>query len=160
MQAQQLVGGNFVTTKAGLTGISGAATTYTTGNAQVAALGGKAIAKAAVSGGTTPTTDGVTGSAMTLTAGYGTVLLWCLDSSGTVKLVKGTTEALDSSGNFVNAPQFPALPDTLVPFAYTVHKAGSTLSGTFTVGSSNWNTTGMTHTVVDILAVPTRPQIS
>lgn len=161
MQSQIPVGGNYVTTKAGLTGISGAATTFTTANAQVAAIQGKAIAKAAVSGGTSPIVDGVTGLAITLVLNQGTVVLWCLDASGNVKAVKGSTEVMDAAGLFaLNAPQFPTLPDTLVPFAYTLHKGGATVSGTWTFGVSNWNATGMTHVVVDILTIPTRPQIA
>jgi hypothetical protein len=158
MQASQFFGGSYVTTKAGLTGISGAATTFTTANAQVAAIGGKAIAKAAVAGGATPTTDAVTGSAITLTAGYGTVVVWALDASGNVKAVKGSTETLDSAGNFNVAPQLPNVQDNLAPFAYTTHKAGSTTVGTWTFGVSNWNATGLTHTVVDVLTLPQRPQ--
>jgi hypothetical protein len=65
MQAKQIFGANFATTKAGMTGISGAATTFTTANAVIFAIGGKAYSKDAVSGGTTPTTDGVTGAAFT-----------------------------------------------------------------------------------------------
>lgn len=161
MQAQQLVGANFCAVKAGLTGISGAATTHSTGATAVQyAIGGKAYTKAQISGGTTPTTDFVTGSQITLTANKGRCVVWCFDSSGNVRVVAGPVVDLDSAGEFTLAPEFPAIPDTLTPFAYTLHRAGSTLSGTFTFGSSNWNTTGMTHTVVDVLMLPARPQTS
>jgi hypothetical protein len=160
MQSQQFIGGNLVLTKAGLTGLSGAATTFTIGTAIVYALYGKLASKSTVSGGTTPTTDAVTGAAITLKAGYGTNVLWCLDSSGNVKVVQGSTELLDASGAFqFAAPQFANLPDTLVPFAYCVLKNAAT--GTlFTFGTSNWNQSGMTITVSDIMAVPNRPQAS
>lgn len=160
MYAQKLNGANFVTTKAGLTGISGAATTYTTGVTVPFSLLGKAYSKAAVSGGASPTTDAVTGAAITLAINKGTVVLWCWDASGNPKVVQGTTENLDASGLFINsAPQFPDLPDTLAPFAYHVLKNGATGS-LFTFGTSNWNATGMTHAVQDILLLPTRPQIA
>jgi len=161
MQSQQLVGANFCAVKAGLTGLSGAATTFSTGATAVQyAVGGKAFTKATVTGGATPTTDAVTGTAITLTANQGRAVVWCLDSAGAVKAVAGPVVNLDSAGNFLLAPEFPAIPDTLTPFAYTLHKAGSTLSGTWTFGTSNWNTTGMTHTVVDVLVLPNRPQTS
>src|SRR6478672_9547410 len=158
MQASSFFGGNYSSTKAALTGISGAATTFTTTNAQVFAINGKAYAKAAVAGGATPTTDANTGSAITLTANNGCVVVWALDASGNVKVQAGDTKALDASGNFVDTPQMPLMLDTLAPFAYTIHKAGATTSGTWTFGSSNWSATGLTHTVVDVLTLPSRPQ--
>lgn len=160
MQAQNLIALSIVLAKAGLTGLSGAVTTFTTASAVVYALLGKAFSKAAVAGGATPTVDFVTNKAITLVAGFGTVVLWCLDAAGNIRAVQGSTEPLDASGVFVNAPQFPALPDTLVPFAYSVHKAGATTVGTWTFGVSNWNATGLSHVAQDIIALPNRPQIA
>lgn len=160
MQAQNFFAGALCLAKAGLTGLSGAATTFSTGVTIVASLLGKAISKAAFAGAATPTTDAVTGKAIALVANQGTVVLWCLDASGNAKVLAGTVEALDASGIFQAAPQFPAVPDDLVPFAYSVHKAGSTTVGTWTFGVSNWNATGLTHAVQDIVCVPNRPQIS
>lgn len=164
MQAIQLVGGNFCLSKAGLTGLSGAATTFTTANPVTYAITGKAYTKAAVAGGATPAVDGVTGGQITLKPGFGTVVVWALDAAGNVKAVQGSTEALNQAGTFqFAAPQFPSLGDDLTPFAYSVHKAGAAnsatpLVGTFTFGVSNWNTTGVTTTVTDVIALPNRPQ--
>jgi hypothetical protein len=160
MQAKQIFGANFATTKAGMTGISGAATTFTTANAVIFAIGGKAYSKAAVSGGTTPTTDGVTGAAFTaLVANQGCTFVWCLNAAGDINVVQGGVDELDVDGNFkTGRPQFPILPATLTPFAYQVTKAGSTTAAAWTFGSSNWNTTGLTHTVQDVLVMPDRPQ--
>lgn len=150
--------------KAGLTGLSGAATTFSTGVAITYAIAGKAFSKAAITGGVTPVVDVVTAAAITLKAGFGTVVVWALDAASNVVCVQGSTEVLDASGNFrFAAPQFPSLPDTLTAFAYSVHKAGASnsavpLVGTFTFGVSNWNTTGMTHTVTDVITLPSRPQ--
>lgn len=162
MQSQALVGLNACLAKAGLTGLSGAATTFTTANALVFSINGKALAKAAVAGGATPTVDGVTGVAITLTAtaaqGKGTVVLWCLDASGNIKAVQGSTELIDAGGNFqIAAPQFPALPDTLTAFAYSMHKSVAG-SAAFTFGVSNWNLAGLTHTLADLIVIPSRPQ--
>lgn len=153
---------NHVTTKAGLTGISGAATTYTTANAVLSAINGKSYSKAAVTGGTTPTTDVVTGAAFVgLTAGYGSVFVWGVNASGTISVCQGTVEKLDSVGAFATAaPSFPPVPDTVAPFAYVVVKAGATTSGTWTFSSSNWNATGITVSVQDVLELPDRPQVS
>lgn len=146
---------------AGLTGISGGATTYSTGSAGFDfAIDGKVYSKTQVSGGTTPVVDGTTGNAINLTANYGTVVVWGINSGGTVSVYQGDEESLDSAGNFIVAPEFPQLPSTVAPFAYSIHKGGSTLSGTFTFGSSNWNTAGMTHTVVNVVELPSRPQVS
>ena len=122
-------GGTFVATKAGLTGISGAATTYSTGAAaQEYCINGKAYSKAQVSGGTTPTTDKITGAAFKgLVAGKKSVFVFTLNAAGTVGVAQGSVEAIDT-------PQFPTLPDTEAPFAYVIVTAGSTTVGTWTFG--------------------------
>lgn len=155
-------GANFCTTKAGLTGISGAATTYSTGAAaQTYAVNGKAATKAQVSGGATSITDLNTGVAFTgLTANKGSVFVWALNAAGTVAVAQGSVEPLDAAGAFVNPPQFPRLPDSNTAFAYVVIKAGATTVGTWTFGSSNWNSTGITVSVVDVLMLPSRPQVA
>lgn len=145
-------------TNSGLLTGTGAETVYDTTVIIEFAIAGKAYRKAAVADGTTPTTDGNTAAAMTLVANYGTVVVWGLNSSGTVSCYKGSTEALDSAGNFINAPQFPSIPNNICPFAYSILKGGSTLSGTWTFGSSNWNAAGMTATHTNIMTLPDRPQ--
>jgi len=143
--------------KAALTGISGAATTNSS-SAGVFALRGKAITHAADSGVATPTTDAVTAAAITLTANQARIVVFCLTAADAVALVAGEVVSLDSAGAFLDAPEFPQIPDTLCPMAYVIAKGGATLSGTFTVGSSNWNTTGMTYVVTDVFGMPDRPQ--
>lgn len=145
---------------AGLT--AGTTTTYTTARAISYALGGKAYYKAAVTNGATPTTDATTGAAfVALTAGYGSAFVFGFDKDGTIKVSQGSVEALDVSGNFINLPKLPALPDTVCPFGYLVAKGGSTLSGSWTFGSSNLSgVTGMTYAFADIATYPARPQAS
>lgn len=107
---------------------------------------------------TTPTTDAVTGNAITLTASQLRVVVWCYDSSGTVKAVAGPV--VDWDGTVATPmPSFPDIPKTLCPFAYQVLKAAST-AGTITFGSSNWNATGFTNTIVNVSVLPAAPQIS
>lgn len=147
-------------TNSGLLTGTGAESVYDTTVIIEFAIAGKAYRKAAVTDGDTPDVDGTSGDAMTLVANYGTVVVWGLNSSGTVTCYKGTTEALDVAGAFINAPQFPSIPDGICPFAYTVLKGGSTLSGTWTFGSSNWNATGLTVAHVNIMTLPARPQVA
>ncbi len=152
---------NYSTGVSGLTGISGAATTYSTGEAGFHySINGKAFSKAQVTAGATPTTDGNTGLPIRLIANQGAMVVWAINSSGTVSVYQGPVDALDDGGNFKIASDFPSLPDSVAPFAYTVHRAGPNLSGTFTFGSSNWNTTGMSHSVVSLMELPSRPQVS
>ena len=164
MQSQQIVNGNFVTTKAGLTGLSGAATTFTTAAAILYALAGKAYSKAAVAGGATPTLDALTGKTISISPGKGTVVLWCVDATGTIKLVAGTHEFIDDAGNFLYAPpSFNVPTDDLVPFAYSVHKnlpaAGANVTP-LVIGTTLWNAANTAHVAQDIMTLPGRPQLS
>lgn len=164
MQSQQLIGGNFCLAKAGLTGLSGAATTFTTAAAVLYSIAGKALNKVAVAGGATPTTDAVTGLPITIKPGQGTVVLWCLDAAGNIKAVQGSVEIVGQDGNFQFAPpQMPTVPDTLTVFGYSVHKgnpanAATPLAAAWTFGVSNWNVAGTVHTASDLIAIPNRPQ--
>jgi hypothetical protein len=159
MQAKNLFGINMCLAKAGLTGLSGAATTFTTAVAITYSVHGKAFSKAAVAGGVTPVVDFVTGLAISLLMNQGTVVVWCLDAAGNVAALGGSIEALDQLGNFKSGyPAFPSVPDHLTAFAYSHHKAGSTAVGTWTFGVSNWNATGLTHTSQDVITLPSRPQ--
>lgn len=142
-----------------LTGISGAATTFSS-SALPYAIRGKAYTLGAQSGATTPTTDTGTGVAIpSLAKNYGTSFVWGVNASGTVQVIQGSVNALDVGGLFILPPTFPALPDNFCPLAYTIHKNGSTGSA-WTFGTSNWNATGMTNTVVNLATMPDHPQVS
>lgn len=135
----------FATATAGaaLTGLSGAATTYSTSLFGYI-LNGQAFAKAAVAGGTTPTTDGNTAAAITLTANKARAIVWALNSAGTVSVYAGPiVDWVDTTASSTACP-LPVLPGTVCPFAVHTIQGGSTLSGTWTFGSSNWNATGLT----------------
>lgn len=160
MDALQMPPLTLCTTKAGLA--AGTTTTLTTANTQLFAIKGKAYSKAAVSNEATPTTDAITAAAFVAVAvGYGCAFVICRDSGGNLKVAQGAQQALDASGNFVNAPQFPLIPDTLCPIGYLITKVGSTGSA-WTFGSSNLAgpPTGVTHTLVDVMTLPERPQVS
>ena len=157
---------------------SGAATTWSTTGATLYAIKGKAYTTSAASSAASPTSDaalGTTFASNTLAANQGTVFVWCYDGSSTtaataIKVCQGSEEALDASGNFLKAPDFPGIPDTLAPdfpglsdtlapFAYTVVKNGSTGSA-WTFGTSNWNATGITLAHQDVMTLPGRPQVA
>lgn len=141
---------------------AGTTTTYSTTGTTLFCIKGKAYSKAAVTNGATPTTDFTTGVAFVpFQANEGTVVVFGYDKDGTVRCSQGSVEALDASGNFINAPQLPAIKDTVCPFGYLVLKGGSTLSGDFTFGTSNLSSvTGMTYTFVDVMTLPDRPQVA
>lgn len=161
-QNLDLYGGNYSTTKAGLT--AGTTTTYTTANTVQYSIGGKSYSKTAVTNGATPTTDATSGAAFALrpvAANFGSVYVFGFDASGNVKVSQGDIKALDVSGAFIDAPQFPIAPDNVAPFGYLIVKAGSTASS-WTFGTSNLAgpPTGVTLTFVDVLTLPARPQIA
>lgn len=159
-------GGSMVTNYVAITGITATgATTFTATPVGTAAaisfmVKGKSFTKATISGGATPTTDAITAAAfVALAANQGCVFVIGLDASGNVKAAQGNVQSLDSAGSFVARSEFPSMPDTIAPLTYVVCKNGSTGTA-WTFGTSNWNATGMTATPVNIMALPSRPQVS
>jgi len=141
---------------------AGTTTTISTTGTTTYGIQGKAYTKAAITNGATPTTDAATGAAFpAITANNGTVIVIGLDSAGAIKACQGTTQALDVSGAFIQAPLMPNVPDTMCPIGYIIFKGGSTLVGTWTFGTNNLSSvTGATYTFVDLIGMPFRPQIS
>lgn len=174
----QFLGNNMVQGKAGLTGLSGAATTFSS-SAVTLVIRGKEYALGAQSGAATPTTDANTGKAfvplvggnsVANVPGQGTVFLWMANAAGTIAVAQGLVSngyqqawPLDMQGNFsepFGAPQFPPVPAGYVPFAYSVIKAGATAGTSWLFGTNNWNATGITIAVQDIEVLPDRPQVA
>lgn len=157
-------------TSIGLLTATGAETVYDTTLTINYAIKGKGERKTAVTDGATPTTGFTPASPATavtlntLAASQGCVLVWSMIADGTVKLHQSAIKSLDSSNAFAEPDGIPDFPDidlnTYCPFAYMVLKNGSTGS-TFTIGSSNWNATGMVLAIQDVLfGLPDRPQSS
>ena len=146
---------------------SGAATTWSTTGATLYAIKGKAYTTSAAASAASPTSDasaGTTVASKPLAANTGTVFVWCYDGSSTtaataIKVVQGSVESLDVSGNFLKAPDFANIPDALCPFAYSIVRNGSTGSN-WTFGTSNWNATGITLAHQDVMTLPGRPQVA
>ncbi len=170
MQQTDLANLNFSLTKAGLTGISGAVTTFSTGAAGVlCCFGGKFVQVTQASGVAMPTSDAVQKvlgvavnfSAIPIAVNQGATLVFAYTAAGAIQVAISNIVNLDPLGNFIGwAPQEPTLPDTICPFSYVVVKNGATGTGPFTVGTSPWNQTGMSYSVQDIAYVTGRPQIA
>lgn len=169
-QASQLYGINICSTE-GLLTAAGAETVYDTTVAIGYCIDGKADLHATQTDGATPTTDGngdafpalaVTNSDGSL-SGKGACVVWCLNSSDAVVCFQGGIVELDGlTTTFLFTPEFPTIPDTVTPFAYQILKQvsdGST-ADTSTFGTTNWNGTGFTNVIVDVFALPRRPQDS
>lgn len=148
---------NFCTTS-GLLTATGAVTTHDTTVTINYVINGKIATKTAITAGATPTTGNTSAASITLTANKARVVVWGLKSGGTVAVEEGPIVDYDGT-NYSPMPQFPAIPDNFVPFAYQVLKAGST-AGTITFGSSNWNATGFTNAIVNVAVLPEHPQTS
>jgi hypothetical protein len=164
-EARKLTGITAAYSSGLLTG-TGAETVYDTTVTIQFAIGGKmGTAKTAVTDGVTPTTDYNTGAAFTaLAAETGTVFVWGLTSGGTVKLMQGSVTEVNggvttTAGSFDVYPQFPVIPDDVCPFAYTIVKTAPSASA-WTIGTSNWNASGVSVAHVNISQLPDRPQAS
>lgn len=146
---------------------AGTTTTYSTTGTTLFCIKGKAYSKAAATNAATPTTDATTGSAfVAIQPGYGSVFVLGYDSAGALKVSQGTIQALDGSvttdsAGFITSPQFPAVPDSICPFAYLVTKVGSAGSA-WTFGSSNLAgpPSNVSHKFVDVMTLPDRPQVA
>ncbi len=154
------------TTKAALA--AGTTTTLTIGADVHYSIVGKAYKKASASNQATPTTDVITGAAfLPLAAKKGCVFLLGLNAAGDIKVAQGTIEDLDDAASgansiFLRPSQFPAsLPEDFCPMGYLVTKVGASGS-TWTFGSSNLAgpPSNVLHTFVDVLQLPSRPQVS
>lgn len=169
METVDIRGANFCTSKA--TAAAGTTTTFSTTGATLYCIRGKAFSTNAATNAATPTADAVTGTTFVpITANKGGVFVLCYDGSSAtaataIKVVQGTIEDLNgeaagASAAFLNGlPEFPAVPDTLTPFAYLVVKVGAS-GATWTFGSSNLAgppaNTAITFT--DVMVLPDRPQ--
>lgn len=159
-QANTLTGSTGATTS-GLLTATGAETVYDTTVAISFEINGKAYSKATVADGVTPLTDGNAAALATMAADEGSVVTWALNAAGTVGIFQSSVEALSASdGSFKVTPAYAAVDlTTWCPFAYQILKNGST-GRPFTIGTSNWDATGMTVTIVNVHHMPDRPQES
>lgn len=150
--------------------LDSSATTLSSTNALWAVINGKQVIHAAFSNhATTGSTAKVSpydvnsGDLITVAVNKAKNLVFGLDASG--NLLVAASEAVDVSAagaptlatDRLDLPEWPSIPDTMCPCFYVRVGAGATAS-TWTLGSSNWNATGVTCDVTSISALPNRPQ--
>lgn len=148
--------------------VAGTTNTFTTTAATVSVSKGKFVTAIGVltNSATTPTTDYNTGSAFPAILPNTCATVVFGNVGGSLKAVQGTAVATETGvtttvGNFINAPQFPAIPDGFVPFAYTVIRAAPSLTAGFTLGTTSWAASGASCTTFqNVCTLPDRPQIS
>ena len=160
---------NFV--NAGL--VAGTTNTLTSTATTVCSINGKFSTglSALTNSATTPTTDANTGLAFpalvstTAAGGQTACLLFGITAAGAIRMCQGPiipTElgVTTTAGAFINAPQFPAVPDNFTPIAYTIVRTSPTGSS-FTAGTTSWAASGITcSTFQNIATLPGRPQIA
>lgn len=146
--------------------VAGTTSTYTTTVTTNAAIGGYwATALTAQTNTASPTTDAVTGLAfLPLAPNKATVLVWGINAAGAIQLIQGTIVdtapgVTTTVGAFINAPQFPSLPDNFVALAYTLVRTAPS-AATWTPGTSAWAASGVTSLFRNVSTLPERPQIS
>lgn len=146
--------------------VAGTTSTYSVTTATKGLINGKWVTP--VSSGSnvaSPTTDVNTGEVFeTLSANEGTVFVLGQNAAGTVKVAQGSIVPTQigittTAGAFIDAPQFPTLPDDFMPLAYILVRAAPSASD-WTFGSSSFTASGITTAWVDIAALPDRPQTS
>lgn len=163
MQKVDMNGATFCTSKAALA--AGTTTTFATTGATLYCINGKAYSTAAGSNAATPTVDPNTGVAYkAVGVNKGSVFVHCYDgqaaAANAIKVYQGSIVDLDAGGNFTSAPEFPAIPDSVCPFAYELIQVASNGSA-WTFGASNQSSvTGVTFTRQDVMVLPDRPQLS
>lgn len=144
---------------------TGAETVHDSTVAMPFSINGKLYSKSGTNADqTTPTADHNTGAAFlplvgNAVTGQGCIIVWAYTTAGVVKCMQGPVGDLDSAGSFRHAPSFPHVPDDVCPFAYQVLKHYADASSVI-FGTSNWNATGFTNAIVNVMQLPDRPQVA
>ncbi len=163
--ARLLHGLTMGTIKTGL--VKGTTSTYTTTVTSAGMINGKYVTGLTAQTNTaTPTTDAVTGAAfVALQDNEATVLVIGQKADGTIQMAQGSVVPTEvgvttTAGAFVNAPQFPLLPDDFMVLGYNLVRTAPSASD-FTAGTSSWTATGITASeFVQCGVLPDRPQTS
>lgn len=144
----------FCVTKAGFA--AGTTTTFTTTAAITYSLDGEALVFPVQTNTAQPAADAITGLPFVgVPINKGCIFFYGV-SLGVPAVVQGPLADLDSAGNFILAPEYPAVPETFVPFAELTIKVASNGS-TWTLGSSNSaGVTGVTYLRKDLLVLKSR----
>ena len=153
--------------------VAGTTNTLTSTATTVTSIKGKfsTTLAALTNSATTPTTDANTAAAFptlvstSAAGGQAAVLLFGVNAAGVIKMAQGQIVPTElgvttTAGNFITAPQFPAMPDDFTPVAYTVVRTSPT-GNSFIAGTTSWAASGITCSVFkNIATLPDRPQIA
>ena len=169
-----LAGGSLTLNKAGLTGLSGAASTITTSVAGGATSltyvnQGKMFLAANLAAAATPVNDAGSSLAVAATTASGAafrplVTQQAITSSGSTAVVTGSAcvfvfgydrlgglrvaqgKVVPYTDTSANSTicPLPFIPDYITPFSYAVIKLVNTVASSWTFGTSLWNATGVT----------------
>ena len=151
--------------KTGLT--KGTTSTYTTTVATKCSIDGKWATDLGIQTNTaTPTTDASTSAAFVAqTDNTVCAYVFGVTLAGAIAVCQGPVTPTEvgvttTAGAFLNAPQFPALPDDFMVLGYNIVRTAPSASD-FTPGTSSWTATGITATeFVQCGVLPVRPQTS
>lgn len=128
------------------------------------AIRGKAFTRAALANSATPTTDAATTLAFVpVPANFGSVYIVGFNAATTLLCCQGQVVPLNSTGAFIQAPNFGGAPLDFCPIGYVIIKAGSTASSApgWRFGTDNMSAvTGITYTFGDLISWTDRPFIA
>jgi hypothetical protein len=145
--------------------VKGTNKSYTTTVSSAGIINGKYVtALTAQTNTAVPTTDIATGAAfVALATKQATVVVMGQNAAGAIKACQGTIVptalgVTTTAGDFLNYPDFPALPDDFIPYGYMLVRTAPSMSTTWTFGTDNWAATGVTCTeFVQCAVLPARP---
>jgi len=134
-----ILDGKFNTAGTIITNAAHPTTDFNTGLAFVAMVGGNGVLNA---------------------RGQGCIVVYgWITGASTLRAIQGPIASLDIQNNFEwNAPQFPAVPNNFVPFAYVVMKARAVDGLSIIVGTTAW--ASFAQTFVNVVMLPSRPQVA
>lgn len=165
MNARQLNGLTMCTVSPAL--VKGTNKSYSTTVTSAGMINGKWVtALTAQTNQAVPTTDAATGEAFVAqTDNQACVYVVGQNAAGAIAACQGTIVPTEvgvttTAGAFINAPEFPALPDDFIVFGYCLVRTAPSASN-WTFGTDNWAATGVTTTeFVQCGVLPDRPQTS
>jgi hypothetical protein len=147
--------------------VAGTTSTYTTTVTTAGIINGEWITPLVAQTATaTPTTDANTGVAFNaLQPNQCCAIVFGTNKAGAIKMCQGPILATlvgvtTTVGGFLNAPQFPSLPDDFCPMAYTVVRTAPSAAA-WIPGTGSWTASGVSATTFqNCSTLPARPQIA
>jgi hypothetical protein len=147
--------------------VAGTGASFTSTVASQAVINGKfAVALGIQTNAALPATDANTGLAFpTLAPNQTCAIVFGQNQAGALQVVQGpivptAVGVTTTPGAFINLPQFPDLPSTFCPLAYTIVKTAPS-AASWIAGTSAWAASGVVATVFqNVAALPARPQAS